>query len=304
MLHWRLLLGTILIAALAGLCWVDDQAATPGVLLFPLALVFAALAAGEMVTLLRARQLRPPPWVIYLGTLLVTAAPGIPMFWPNYPADCPVGRLGWPMLGLALGLLLAVISQIWRYEAPGSAILNLAASVFAMVYVGVLLSFVIQLRAIGTTTSDGNSRWGMVALVSLIAVVKIGDIGAFTVGRLFGRHKMTPVISPGKTWEGLVGGLVFACLGSYLVLGVLATALGLEASEQTRPWIGWIAYGLVVGIAGVLGDLAESLLKRDAGRKDSSDWLPGFGGVLDILDSILAAAPVAYLFWVLRVVGP
>ena len=304
MLHWRLLLGTILIAVLAGACWVDDQAATPGVWLFPLAIVFATLAAGEMVTLLRACHLRPSPWVIYLGVLLVTAAPGVPMFWPNYPADCPVSRLGWPILGLALGLLLAVINQIWRYEAPGSVILNLAASVFAMVYVGVLLSFVIQLRAIGTTTPDGNSRWGMVALVSLIAVVKIGDIGAYTVGRLWGRHKMAPAVSPGKTWEGLAGGLVLSCVASYLTLGVLAPALDLETADRTRPWLGWIAYGLAVGAAGVLGDLAESLLKRAALCKDSGDSLPGFGGVLDVLDSILGAAPVAYFFWVLRVVGP
>ena len=143
----------------------------------------------------------------------------------------------------------------------------------------------------------------MVALVSLIAVVKMGDIGAYTVGRLIGRHKMAPSISPGKTWEGLAGGLLFSCFGSYLTLGVFAPKLGLETANA-MPWIGWIAYGVAVGAAGVLGDLAESLLKRDARRKDSSDWLPGFGGVLDILDSILGAAPVAYLFWVLGVVGP
>jgi phosphatidate cytidylyltransferase len=71
----------------------------------------------------------------------------------------------------------------------------------------------------------------------------------------------------------------------------------------TAPWWGWIAFGVIVGIAGMIGDLAESLFKRDMGRKDSSNWLPGFGGVLDIVDSLLIAAPVAYLCWILKIAG-
>jgi len=136
---------------------------------------------------------------------------------------------------------------------------------------------------------------------SLVIVVKMGDIGAYTCGRLVGRHKMTPTLSPGKTWEGAVGGMVFACLGSYLALEWLAPALTGAASRL--PW-GWLPYGVIVGIAGMVGDLAESLLKRDVGCKDSSTWMPGFGGVLDLLDSVLFAAPVAYLCWALGLVGP
>ena len=304
MLRWRLLLGTVLIAALAALCWADYVAPQPGLFLFPLALLAAALAAGEMVTLLRARELCPSPWVIRLGTVAVVAATGVPLFWSAYPPNCPVGPLGWPLLGLAFGFLLALVNQMARYDGSTGAIVNLASSVFAMVYIGVFLSFVVQLRTLGAPAAVADTGWGMIAIVSLIAVVKIGDIGAYTVGRLCGRHKLAPAISPGKTWEGLAGGLVFACIGAYLTIGLLAPALDLVPADRARPWLGWIAYGLAVGAAGVLGDLAESLLKRDAGRKDSSDWMPGFGGVLDILDSILGAAPVAYLFWVLHVVGP
>jgi phosphatidate cytidylyltransferase len=124
--------------------------------------------------------------------------------------------------------------------------------------------------------------------------VKCGDIGAYAVGRLFGRTKLAPVLSPGKTIEGSLGGLAFACAAAYFTFWAMA-------DSTPKRW-GWLAYGLLVGTAGMLGDLAESLLKRDAGRKDSSTWMPGFGGVLDILDSVLLAAPVAYLCWVAQIV--
>jgi phosphatidate cytidylyltransferase len=131
-------------------------------------------------------------------------------------------------------------------------------------------------------------------------VVKMSDVGAYTVGRLAGRHKLAPVLSPGKTIEGALGGLLFACLGSWIALRWVLPAMTGAVAVYSN-W-GWLVYGLLVGLAGILGDLAESLIKRDVGRKDSSDWLPGFGGVLDMLDSVLLAAPVAYLCWAFGVV--
>ena len=108
---------------------------------------------------------------------------------------------------------------------------------------------------------------------------------------------MAPLISPGKTIEGALGALCFACLASWIMIcRVLPRA-------NPGPWWGWIAFGLLVGAAGMVGDLAESLLKRDVGRKDSSNWLPGFGGVLDIVDSLLLSAPVAWFCWASGLVG-
>ncbi len=104
-----------------------------------------------------------------------------------------------------------------------------------------------------------------------MAVVKLGDTGAYTVGRLFGRHKMAPVLSPGKTWEGAAGGIVFAVLGSWLVFHLMPQAMGFTLAQAS--W-SWLLFGPVVGVAGIVGDLAESLFKRDMGRKDSSTWMP------------------------------
>jgi phosphatidate cytidylyltransferase len=283
-----LALGTLFVAALVGLCVWDAQFAAPGYVLFPIALLLGILAADELLGLCMARGLSPAAWSVRAGTFLIVASNAVVVYWPlsgtSYPPDCPLGRLGWPLIALAAGLILAFVAEMVRYERPGRTIENLAFSVLAHVYVGVLLSFLVQLRLL-------NQGWaGLLPLASLVAVVKAGDIGAYTVGRLFGRTKLAPVLSPGKTIEGLLGGLAFACAASYAVFWAMGPPL-------PTGW-GWLAYGLVVGIAGVLGDLAESLLKRDAGRKDSSTWMPGFGGVLDVIDSILLAAPVAYLCWV------
>jgi phosphatidate cytidylyltransferase len=134
-------------------------------------------------------------------------------------------------------------------------------------------------------------------LVSLIAVVKMGDSGAYTVGRLIGRHKMAPVLSPGKTWEGVAGAIGFAMLGAWMVFRLMP-----GSSTRTEFRWQWLVYGAIVGVAGLIGDLAESLIKRDAGRKDSSTWMPGFGGILDVLDSILFAAPIAWILWAIELV--
>jgi phosphatidate cytidylyltransferase len=296
MLRWRLLLGTLFIAAIAGLCWLDWQAATPGIWLFPLALVIAWTGSGEILWLASARDLKPIPAVIYAGNTLIVCANWLPLLVGRSSSTQP---LVYVSAALAIGVLLAFAGEMRRYERPGNVTERLAIAVFALAYLGLMLSFVVQLRLIGTEA--GSRTLGIVAVCSLVVVVKLGDIGAYTTGRLFGRHRMAPVLSPGKTWEGAAGGLALACLGSWLVFERwLPTVV---VPHSMHHW-GWLAFGVLVGAAGMFGDLAESLLKRDLGRKDSSPWMPGFGGVLDILDSILLGAPVAWLCWALHIVGP
>jgi phosphatidate cytidylyltransferase len=292
LLRWRLLLGTVLIVALVGLMRLDTITSPPGAWLLPLVLALGLAAAQEVVNLLTAGGHRPRAYLICGGTLLVLASNAIPLVWVGASEQGPLERLAWPLLAFTLALMAALVGEMLRYRQPGASIVNVALVTFAVAYVGVLLSFAFQLRALGGPVE------GMIALVAMIAVVKLGDTGAYTVGRLFGRHKMAPLISPGKTLEGAAGGLAAGCLGAWLSLVCLPQWL--DATIAQPAW-GWVVFGLAVGLAGMVGDLAESLLKRDMGRKDSSDWLPGFGGVLDLVDSILFAAPVAYGCWLLLV---
>ena len=171
-----------------------------------------------------------------------------------------------------------------------TADLNLTGAVFAIVYIGLLGSFMVMLRL----------AYGIVAVVSMIIVTKLCDIGAYTVGRLIGRHKMAPSLSPGKTIEGGCGGVAFSILGAWFSVAVLFPMATGRPSETT--WLGVIIYGVAVGISGAIGDLAESLIKRDVMRKDSGVNVPGFGGFLDIFDSLLVAAPVAFALWAFHVV--
>ncbi|MDZ7620512.1 MAG: phosphatidate cytidylyltransferase [Patescibacteria group bacterium] len=295
MLRWRLLLGTVLIAVLGLLCWLDHHASTPGIWLFPVGLLGAVLATGEVLSLAGAVGAKPLSGTVYACNVLLLASSWLPLVCNEAAEAAPNVAAGtWPLLALALCVLAVFGGEMIRFQKPGGgATLNIAMAMLAIVYVGLLMSLLAQLRV----------RWGLGALLSLLLVVKMGDIGAFTVGRLVGRHKIAPVLSPGKTIEGAFGALAFACAGSWAVFHGLVPWLA-TSTAAAGPWWGWICFGLLVGIAGMVGDLAESLMKRDAGRKDSSRWMPGFGGVLDILDSILLAAPVGWLCWALGIVGP
>ena len=303
MLRWRLLLGTLSIAALIGLCWLDHHASVPGVWLLPLTIVVAVLATREMLDLAALAQMRPLRWTVYCGNVLLVCSNWMAVLqWLNiWPAKWHMNGLLYGttclwtlslLSALALAVLLVFFGEMWRYRRPGGNTANLAAGIFTLIYVGLLLSFAVQLRLF----------WGVAALAAWIIVVKMGDSGAYAVGRLIGRHKMAPLISPGKTIEGAVGALVFSCLGSWLTFRWLAPLM-MPESVEPGPWWGWIVFGLLVGATGMVGDLAESLLKRDVGVKDSSAWLPGFGGVLDMIDSLLLAAPVAWFCWATGLVG-
>lgn len=287
MLRWRLTLGVLLIAALAGLCWLDLQAIVPGTWLWPVALALTFAATGELIAMARLRGLEIAAAPVYIGNALIVAAAWMPVYF--FGVSRVVDAFTWPAVSLGVGLLVVFVDEMRRYEAPGGVTQRLALSALALVYVGWLMAFVVGLRMFA------HGSYALVPLVSLIIVVKMCDTGAYTVGRLFGRHKMAPKLSPGKTMEGAAGGLFFAVIGAWATFSWFAPQ---DASYPAfnSTWA-WISYGLLVGAAGMAADLAESLLKRDLGAKDSSRWMPGFGGVLDVLDSILLAAPVAYAWW-------
>jgi phosphatidate cytidylyltransferase len=148
-------------------------------------------------------------------------------------------------------------------------------------------SFTIQMRWF-----DGPHH-GLMAVVFLIATAKGADTGAYAFGRLAGRHKLWPSLSPQKTIEGAVGGMACAVLAALVVESIARYAV----DGPILDWSVAVEYGLIVGAVAQLGDLMESMIKRDCERKDASTAVPGFGGVLDVIDSLMFAGPVAYGFW-------
>lgn len=179
---------------------------------------------------------------------------------------------------------LLFVYVVWRGRS--SSMQGLPSGVRLSLGIPILVSAWLALTGVHNLGPDGP-LW----LLVLFSLVWGADIGAYFVGRRFGRHKLAPLISPGKTWEGVLGGIVTALLGMGLVIMV-----GWSRVDAPFPSMGWwLVAGLLVVGASVLGDLFESLLKRDAGVKDSGAILPGHGGVLDRVDALLPAAPLFYM---------
>jgi phosphatidate cytidylyltransferase len=302
LLRWRLVSAAVILAALVlllALDWYLGDARQPGLAALALAPMFvgvALVASREMLSLLPPGHSRIRNWSVYLGAALVIVAPYGPMVLAPQSAEPPMAASAWLLLALALAVGLVLGGAMLRFRAPGGVAISVATAVFVVTYIGLLGSFLVQLRLFGD-----NDR-GIAALVSVIVVAKMSDVGAYVTGHLLGRHKMAPLLSPGKTIEGAVGGIVFSCLASWLLFAWLIP-WWTASNEAATSAVAALAFGTIVAATGMLGDLAISLLKRDAGRKDSSHLLPGLGGVLDVIDSILTAAPAGYACWALGMVG-
>jgi phosphatidate cytidylyltransferase len=269
--------------------------------LIPLGWILLLAATAEVLELVRVREPDLPATNIYLGGSLVYFAACAPILSRLLPGIAPlttsIESLGWIALAVAVAFGLQFFAEMLRYREPGRAVLRLALATFVTLYPGLFVALLASLRFL-----HGNA-WGMAALVSVVFVVKISDTCAYAAGKTWGRRKMSPHLSPGKTIEGGIGALVGAALSAWLYFDLMLPA-AIRGAETASSWWSSMVYGVVVALAGMVGDLAESLVKRDCGRKDSSRWLPGLGGILDILDSLLFAAPTALVCWLLRLVGP
>ncbi|WP_368496781.1 phosphatidate cytidylyltransferase [Herbiconiux sp. A18JL235] len=175
---------------------------------------------------------------------------------------------------------LVEIAVAREHRGALAALRDLGAGVFVQVYVSFLGSIAVLL-----VSKEGGQWW----VLSFIVVTVLVDVGAYATGLNFGKHPMAPTISPKKTWEGLAGAVAAALIG-----GVLLALFVLG-----QPWWVGLVFGAVIAATATAGDLAESLLKRDIGIKDMSSWLPGHGGFLDRLDSMLPSAAAAYMLWVI-----
>lgn len=229
-----------------------------------LGIIVAAISVAiwEMTRAVRPSGARPPLVPLLAGGLVM----GV-LAWFGGPG------------ALALGLFGTVLATlVWRLaDGPAGFQRDLTASVLIVMYVPLLGGFASMLAG---APDDGNLR----ILVTLAAVV-LSDTGGYAAGVFLGRHPMAPTVSPKKSWEGFGGSVLATALGSAVLLYLLF---------DVAPWWGAV-FGVALAGAAVLGDLAESMLKRDLGIKDMSDLLPGHGGLMDRLDSILFALPVAYV---------
>jgi phosphatidate cytidylyltransferase len=287
MLRTRLWVGALLVVVAGGGLVVDQWFAPYYPFLFVLVLGLALAGGGELIRLLSAVG-RPNAWLCYAGLALVIAA--------NWPAHLPtmayfgVSPWAWIAGAFALFVLLAFVVEMITIEEPGTAVLRIALAVWLVAYLGLLPSFLAQVRWLGATSADG-----LMALLLAIFVPKCGDIGAYCTGRLIGCHPMTPLLSPKKTWEGAAGGLLLA-VAVALALDRLGPARMLHHDLTLE-----VSFGVIMAVAGMFGDLAESLIKRDVRQKDASQVVPGFGGVLDVVDALLFSGPVAYLWFTIAI---
>ena len=323
MLHKRLAASAVILTFLGILLHFDFHEPLMGVgglLLLPLLLVIALLATAELGEMFIKGgldlRLKHVLFSVALVHILTFIPPLMDAFSDTgYPIDCPVGRVGWIGVGSVLAMCWLFLIEMYQFKEPGGAVQRLANGMLVVSYTGTAMSFLTILRTLQIGESGYESAWGMCAIVSVIVITKCGDSGAYFTGKSIGKHKMSPILSPKKTIEGAIGAFVCGMaaavvFGKWLVPSILSLVESsemtgaLEAgasggiSSQSGPVWAWAMYGLVITAAGMVGDLAESLIKRDTQVKDSSTWVPGLGGVLDIMDSITFSLVPAYLFWI------
>jgi phosphatidate cytidylyltransferase len=295
----------VLLGGFATLAWADAiglGGALPAWWLMPLLVGLAIGGVNECVHLFAARDLLLRAWWLRMGVVAIFLSAAIAsQAFVAADMSAVVAAMSYPMVVYAVtaGLLFAI--EVLDYRPGSRSLERLAAGLLVLTYLGLPMAFMVGLRLLCVENlgpeQRGPGHLGILPLVSMIAVVKAGDVAAYLVGSLLGRHRMAPILSPGKTLEGLAGSLGGSLLAAWLFLGS-----GVMQTPGT-PAGGWMLYGLTVGGAGILGDLAESLLKREAGIKDSGILLGGLGGVLDLVDSMLFAAPVAWVLWASGTIG-
>jgi phosphatidate cytidylyltransferase len=266
----RIILGSLIVLALAGLLWLDFHVAGAGTVL-----ATALLASGAVYELFAMMRASGQQAYGVTGLLLAAMLP------------LCFGLCGWQHCAVSALYVAPVVAVIVICIGRACAARNglegeltrVIATVFGVLYIALPMAMLVRIRFL----TDG---WGL--LLITLATTKVSDIGAYFTGRFLGRRKLAPRISPNKTVEGALGGLA----ASILVSWVLADLSGLGGPLLSGTWRA-LGFGAAVGLGSQLGDLTESFIKRAVAVKDSGSLLPAFGGLLDLIDSFLVAAPVA-----------
>lgn len=241
------------------------------------AIAALALAAGlfEFYSLTKKLELKADAAIGYLGAAALFI---------GFVFDAPAKAQELLLLTLAAFAIVLLITQAFRFQKDFSKMLaGIGVTLVGVIYVAFLGGFLVAMR-VGFESGFGLSTK---LLGYFFIVIFMSDTGAYYAGRAFGKHKLAPAISPGKTVEGLIGGLLAAAAGAAIATATFFSELPFQVS---------IPLALVLAAVGVLGDLCESAMKRGAGAKDAATILPGHGGFLDRLDSLLFGAPILYYF--------
>jgi phosphatidate cytidylyltransferase len=256
---------------------------------------------------------------VFLVVVVFLAAAGLAEFYGLVEKRSLICFKGWGILGgvlLMVGTFLHLTGHIGTQGSPArvndfetsflilfvlglclrqffsrsntAGILAISTTLFGLMYVPWLLNFVQKIQFFSFPPPlEGTGKF---YLLYFILVTKFSDTGAYAVGSLIGRHKMIPRISPGKTWEGFAGAIVVSTVASLVFAHVFGDRMaGMNAKHA-------VLLGVILSVCAVVGDLIESLFKREAGMKDSGRFFPGIGGILDLLDSLLFNAPIMYLY--------
>lgn len=279
--------GPVLIALLVGAIWLDvvleQRTGFTGLIILPILALAVLGAVQEIAPILRSLRTQASRRLLSACALLGLASCALlPATFSPQTSVAIVATTA----GVAMFISLLFYT---RHKSTQGVVLATGVALICFVYLGLMSGFLYLIRR----------DFGGWELLAVLLITKSYDIGAFFTGSAIGKHKLIPWLSPGKTWEGLVGGMVLSTL---IAIGVLHLGRSLAQDQQTlRPLLAipvWqaAAIGAGFGLVGQAGDLIASVFKRDAGVKDYSKLLPGFGGIMDVLDSPLLVAPVA--FWV------
>lgn len=278
--RWRLISSIVLWGImLAVIFWLPPTA------LYIFVNVVTARAVWEFYKICEAKGLRTYKVWGVIGTIALLSGSWFVFGMREFHSTADFAPLSYDFdIFILLVFAIGVFIRQFPQKLNPQGIETMAVTLFGLMYVAWLANFITR---VNFATANGR-YWVMY----LVAVTKFTDIGAYIVGSTLGRHKMTPRISPKKTWEGTVGGLLFAVVTSVLCFHYMPDKLEADGMKMSHA----IVLGLLLGFAAVIGDLAESLVKREAGVKDSSTILPGHGGCLDMIDSLLFTAPLLYVY--------
>lgn len=246
--------------------------------------LLSIICTHEMVGMARAKGAEPQTWIVLPASGIAVLLFQFSTLW-NGELLADIDAMVYGMVLLLAVTLVILSTEIFRNR--GNAMLNVMSTFFPLLYPTIPLCFLVLLRGAGIPLAGEWFTEGSTFIIAMFVGIWVNDSAAYFAGIQFGRHKILPRVSPGKSWEGWIAGMMGSVVAMWAMMHLM---------QPSFPAHHAMILGALVGIAGPLGDFAESLLKRDAGVKDSSTLIPGHGGVLDRFDSVFFVAPVMFIY--------